>query len=440
MPDNDVPQKVARAAPTKRFFIAVLVKDIYLLDALVELVDNSVDSARTRFPDQLKDVIIDIEFSAERFSIRDNAAGIPISVAENYAFRFGRADNAPASPKSVGEFGVGMKRALFKLGNNFTVTSRTATEQFSIVVNVEEWENLPEEDPNGWNFPFASSGVNDGLQSGTDIEVTGLYPYTLEEFASANFGTRLIEALTQSHAESLTDGLQITVNRQPLVGSAALLSSSAEITPISRSWDLTINGKTVNVRLHAGIGPAKLVDAGWYVYCNGRQIERAEKTAKTGWNTALGEDQTPKSHWQFRRFRGFVFFESDSPDVLPWNTTKTGLDIEAAAYRQVRPDMFAALKQVVEFLNALDNETNDPGPLTASVNQAPQVSLMSLPASGAFIYTAQPTQDVARRARISYTVDSDLAEAVRERLTARNNKEVGELTFKYFVDSEGLDG
>ena len=440
MPDDVVSQRVARAAPTKRFFIAVLVKDIYLLDALVELVDNSVDSARTQLSGQLNEVIIEIEFSAERFRICDNAAGIPIDVAENYAFRFGRPEGAPSAPKSVGEFGVGMKRALFKLGRNFSVTSRTATEQFSINVDVDTWENLPEEDPNGWNFPFASSGINAGLPSGTDIEVTNLYPYTLEEFASANFGTRLIEALTQSHAESLTQGLQITVNRQPLIGSAALLSSSTEIVPLSRAWDLTISKKTVSVRLYAGVGPAKLADAGWYVYCNGRQIERAEKTSKTGWNSALGEDQTPKSHWQFRRFRGFIFFESESPDVLPWNTTKTGLDIEAAAYRQVRPDMFAALKQVVEFLNALDNETSDPGPLTASVNQAPQVSLMSLPASGAFIYTARPTEDVARKARISYTVDNDLAEAVRERLSARNNKEAGELTFKYFVESEGLDG
>ena len=439
MPDG-VEQKVARAAPTKRFFIAVLVKDIYLLDALVELVDNSVDSARSRMRDQINQVVIDINFTPDQFSISDNAAGIPVEIAENYAFRFGRPEDAPTTPGSVGEFGVGMKRALFKLGRHFVVESRTDTERFVIDVDVDAWEDLPETDPNAWNFPFKEIAANQGESSGTSIVVDNLYGYALEEFASDNFGTRLMQTLTEGHAESLSEGLQITVNRQPLVGSAAVLSASAEIVPISRTWDITIDGKTVHVRLYAGVGLPKLADAGWYVYCNGRLIERAEKSGKTGWNSALGDDRTPKSHWQFRRFRGFLFFESQDPDVLPWNTTKTGLDIEAPAYRQVRQDMFAALKQVIEFLNALDTETGNPGPLTASVTQAPQISLMSLPTSETFSYTASPVQTGPTLARISYQQDAQLVESVRERLNARNNREVGELTFKYFVDSEGIDG
>ena len=65
------------------------------------------------------------------------------------------------------------------------------------------------------------------------------------------------------------------------------------------------------------------------------KIEQAEKTEKTGWNAALEDDQkTPRVHWQFRLFRGYLFFDSDAQDALPWNTTKTGLAGERVRRRQ----------------------------------------------------------------------------------------------------------
>ncbi len=114
------------ASPTKRFFIAVLIKDISFLDAIVELVDNSVDSARAETDIAgFSDKIIEIRYNKKQFSIKDNAAGISIEQAKNYVFRFGRPAGAPLTPGSVGEFGVGMKRALFKIGRQFVVESWT---------------------------------------------------------------------------------------------------------------------------------------------------------------------------------------------------------------------------------------------------------------------------------------------------------------------------
>ena len=172
---------IVKAAPTKRFFISVLVKDIYMMDAIVELVDNSIDSARSKFGIRdLKKIAIEIRYNAEEFSITDNAGGISISQARYYAFRFGRPDGAPTTPGAVGEFGVGMKRALFKMGRHFVVESWTKEEYFKIKVDVDAWEKIPEEDPNSWHFEFSETGENPKPgHTGTQITVTKLYPYAV---------------------------------------------------------------------------------------------------------------------------------------------------------------------------------------------------------------------------------------------------------------------
>jgi DNA gyrase/topoisomerase IV subunit B len=75
--------ETVNASPTKRFFIAVLIKDISFLDAIVELVDNSVDSVRAQAVNaDFSQKAIDIEYDEGHFSIRDNAAGIPIKHPE----------------------------------------------------------------------------------------------------------------------------------------------------------------------------------------------------------------------------------------------------------------------------------------------------------------------------------------------------------------------
>jgi hypothetical protein len=430
------------AAPTKRFFISVLIKDIQFIDALVELVDNSVDSARSRNGVQgFGGIVIEISYSNGQFTIQDNAQGISLDVAKNYAFRFGRPDNAPSSPGAVGEFGVGMKRALFKIGRHFVVKSWSAGEYFSVDVDVDAWEAQPETDPNGWTFTMTEEGKNQETpKTGTAIQVDKLYDYAADELQSVNFDTRLIALLKEAHASSLTSGLQIIVNKIPVLAQPATLLSSAEVSPISSEQSLDIAGKEVNVKIIAGIGDPVLTDAGWYVYCNGRQIERAEKTERTGWNSAIdGGDQVPKPHWQFRRFRGYLFFKSDFPDVLPWNTTKTGLNTEAPAYRRIRSDMSSAMLQVIDFLNQLDAEPSE-GPLSASVGTAPKVQLTNLAPNPSFSFKPSPTTSKPTVSRISYQVESGLAEAVKESIGARNNREIGELTFDYYVKAEDIDG
>src|SRR4029077_3844730 len=97
---------------------------------------------------------IRITANENEFRIEDNCGGIPLEVAVEYAFRFGRphdvTDEQYEIPQyATGQFGVGMKRALFKLGGDFDVKAATKNTRFAMNVNVQDWLDLPEDD---WHF------------------------------------------------------------------------------------------------------------------------------------------------------------------------------------------------------------------------------------------------------------------------------------------------
>src|SRR6266481_2016592 len=88
---------VINASPTKQLFIAMLTRDIGLIPAIVDLVDNCADGARgLRGEKSYNGLWARIELSPKAFRISDNCGGIPVKVARDYAFRFGRDEDAPS--------------------------------------------------------------------------------------------------------------------------------------------------------------------------------------------------------------------------------------------------------------------------------------------------------------------------------------------------------
>ena len=83
------------AKPVKSFFVRMLTRDIDLSDAILDLLDNSMDGVIRSEKGQLaktkpyKGYAVDIKFDSHSFSILDNCGGIPWSLRE-YAFRMGR--------------------------------------------------------------------------------------------------------------------------------------------------------------------------------------------------------------------------------------------------------------------------------------------------------------------------------------------------------------
>ena len=114
---------IALAIPTKRFFVSMLTRDISLADAILDLVDNCLDGALRVANGNNVDYsqyFVKISLNDDYFSIEDNCGGIPRDIAKNYAFKMGREpdDERDSDNETIGMYGVGMKRAIFKMGRS----------------------------------------------------------------------------------------------------------------------------------------------------------------------------------------------------------------------------------------------------------------------------------------------------------------------------------
>lgn len=443
-------QNIINAKPTKDLFISMLIKDIGLIRAIIDLVDNSLDGAkRLRGSKLLTNLWIKLETSESKLRIVDNCGGIPVALARDYVFRFGRPEEMKFTKHSIGQFGVGMKRALFKIGNVFKVSSTHANSSFTMEVNVDEWKS----DKDRWEFrfnEFQENQKNKGEDIGTEILITEVHDEVAAEFKQDRFVRQLVAELQEAHVEPLTKGLIITVNQIPLRVKPLGLLYSSSLLPAYRHdvYKVGPEKKDVTVKIYVGIGESKPNEAGWYIFCNGRLILGANQSHVTGWGEDL-EVTTPKYHNQYARFRGYVFFDADDASLLPWNTTKTGVDSDSALYKAVRQNMLTMMKSVITFLNRLKEEREtdlekDPGLIEATINAATfhvivNIKTANLPKTFKPHIPILPPSQKQKHGIITYTRPSEEIERVKKTLHVRSNKEVGEKTFEYFLRTEVLE-
>nr|WP_164082617.1 ATP-binding protein [Stenotrophomonas pavanii] len=435
------------ASPTKDFFISIITKDISLLDAVKDLVDNSVDGARSvRKNGDFKGLAVQLNLSSKSFSISDNCGGMAVSTAAEYAFRFGRAAGAPNVEGSIGQFGVGMKRALFKMGRKFEVSSVSSESSFKLTVDVDAWKRLKDKDGNEiWKLAFDE--VNEGQANapgdcGTVIRVEELHPVISSEFESSIFLKSLIKGIQDAHASSMDAGLDIKVNAFSLSHRAATLLQSDELVPFRTEFIYPADqsrgqSSPVRLSLYAGISSSNIEDAGWSIICNGRQIVTGDKSPTTGWSTVEEEYSTPKAHQQFARFRGYAVFESDDASSLPWNTSKSGVDADSRVYQSARQEMTAALRQVINFLNALAGEKDsEDNFLQKVIDRAKPVEISKLQKSTLFRYPTKPVVYSPKTLRIQFDRSIEDIDFARDFFQVPSAKKAGEAAFDYFLERE----
>ncbi|HVY39527.1 MAG TPA: ATP-binding protein [Polyangia bacterium] len=439
-PNNQLSLLEIAAEPTKEFFISMLSKDIGLIPAIIDLIDNSLDGAlRLKEERSFDGLHVNVDFSPSKFSISDNCGGIPVDIARNYAFCFGRPDGMPPTEHSMGQFGVGMKRALFKLGNLFTIDSTTATSHFQVKQNVAEWKRTKD-----WKFRFATLEENKTYSAGkrgTTIVVEQLHEGIKADFALDNFSTRLTEDIAARHAESMSRGLEIKVNGVALQSHKPTALKVTNIKHAHRTEKYKNKSHApVDVDVFAGVDESEPKAAGWYVFCNDRLILRADQTLKTGWGENNGKT-IPKYHNQYARFRGYVRFDSKEADQLPWNTTKTSIDEDHPVWRAVRLQMIEAMRPVIDFLNEVkeekDNEEDESTPLNDMLDAAESAPVDEV--STAKVFGATVKKRGAKKngiINILYKKPIDQVDLVKEALGVESAKEVGEKTFEYFFKYE----
>jgi len=425
--------EIVDASPTKDFFIYMLTRDIDIRPAIVELIDNAIDGAKKiRINNMYEGLKIQLILNTDEFIIEDNCGGIDIETATKYAFKFGRSASREKdySAYFTGIFGIGMKRALFKLGKEFTVISTTKTEHFQMDVNVDEWIKSKD-----WNFKIHDVGrkMNNDV-CGTKIIVKRLNNDIALNFDNEYFINTLIDYIQKYRNVESENGLSIIVNNYTIDYGKEKLIELEDIQPYKNK----IIDEQGNITIVAGItkrGEPK--KAGWYVYCNGRLVLYADKSSLTGWG-----DGNREYHPSLAEFRGYVYFESKDLLLLPWNTTKTGVDTSNRMYIIAREKMNEAMTQVFKVIS----ETKNKYDVTSLDQLSFVVKAKEMQLSYSNISQIRDNKDFAigepekviPMSTILFKRPTEDVDNVKKKIGASSNKALGEKLFDYYCEMEGM--
>lgn len=357
----------AEASPAKRFFVDMLVRDIELHDAILDLLDNCVDGAMRvsgsnapKNPNKPYDGFAAwIEFNEDKFCITDNCGGIPIDLAEKYAFRMGRADiERDKDLATVGVYGIGMKRAVFKLGKKTEIISETKDGGFSVSISPEWLESDTD-----WELPIEEkNGLLD--QFGTQIIVTHLRDGIPRVFSGeTDFERTLKTAISAYYGYIIEKGFTVYVNDEEIQPvRVSLIADNFETKEGIVPYIYEGNVDGVNIVVTIGLyrelpnedeedaalqGRPSTERAGWTIVCNDRVVLFADKTRVTGW----GEATIPQYHTQFISIAGTVVLKSNDARKLPLTTTKRGIDGNSELYLSIKEFMREGLKLFTDFTN-----------------------------------------------------------------------------------------
>ena len=443
--------KIFNAEPTKEFFITMLVRDINLKDAIGDLVDNCIDGANRlkQGGGDFSGLFINLTLTEDKFEISDNCGGIDIDIAKEYAFRFGRPDEVKDIKFSIGQFGIGMKRALFKMGKEFSINSSTIKNSFAMKVNVDEWSK----DKN-WHFNYDtdedySQNPVDESKTGTKIIVSNLNDDVKSSFKDSHFLQVLQNDLELDQLYNLNKGLKITFNGVPLRAKSLRINVSDDFK--IGVWEQEFDG--VKVKLMVGVGSQNQELGGWYIFCNERLIVGPDTSELTGW-TGKGRGGVANYHHQYYRFRGYAFFSAEDSEKLPWNTTKTGMNPDSPVYKTVRLQMIEMMKTVINgFLNPLkkENESSYEGERilnnglddTKAINITDSSTLSRYYAPDkSFVYpTPIPSSQrvTIGKTKISYEADKDTVDKLKKIFNVKSNQELGLKTFDYVAKNEVVE-
>ena len=437
-PDKSSESKI-NAFPTKDFFVRMITRDISLDNCILELIDNCLDGAHRENPDtngtpNLNGFYAKLNIEEDMFTIEDNCGGISVAEAIDYAFRFGRRPDAPDDGDfSIGLYGIGMKRAIFRIGKTTEIRSSTQEEGFVCNISVDEW--LGHDD---WEFDMDDAPVEN---IGTIIQVRDLYPSISEEFADDTFINSLIRIIERDYVRFIERGFEIRINDIAVKAHPYAVKTSEDFQPYRKIY----KDDSVEVEILAGMtasppdsnDPVERTEVGrfgWFVFCNDRVVLAADKTERTVW----GNERFTRWHPQYNGFTGILLFRATDPNLLPWTTTKRDIDETSSLYRRAIKEMKAATQPWIEYTN---QRKNDPEEARRKEREAKSVPFFDVEKNPIFKVPSAPARLRIRTANITYQKPQG---EVRKAAKALGNgnmtyKRVGEKTFEYFMQNE-VDG
>jgi hypothetical protein len=432
----------AEGAPSKQFFVSMITKDISLEDCMLDLLDNAIDGAQRAAgtAKSLNSYWAHLTLSSTGFSIDDNCEGISVETARTYAFHFGRPDGSDSRilRHGIGLYGIGMKRAVFKLGNRIKVQSSTVREGFVVEFEVKKWAA----DPTNWDFPLHL--LKKPGRKGTRIDVTEPNEGVGETLSSTSFQHRLERIIQRDYVRFLQRGFVVKVNGRNIPARPLFVLSNEELRPARKRFKVKLGSAHVSLDVIAGmmqVPPASADDVvnertptedwGWYVLCNDRVVLAADKTTRTGWGTS----GVPAWHAQYNGFVGWTSIGAADPKLLPWSTTKREMDVTSPVYREALAVMREFSRQFTQYTNQRKRRPEATADAERRLKKTPLQEVLSHPSFSYPKAGPAPKDWQSIRYQVTRSEFSDAIDAFGAGdLTPA---EVGRKTFDYFISAEG---
>jgi hypothetical protein len=332
--------------PTKTVVVESLTKDASIVECVLDLIDNAVDAARDTAYESLSEgepkLLLDdyssftvaLTFSGTEFTIVDDCKGVDSETLKTSVLRFGQRSH---HEMGIGLYGVGLNRAIFKLGRRSEFITDTGTERSEIILDVDAYlEN------DNWDLP--AKRISSKGASGTSLKITKLPTEVSQTFADTEWIDDFFEDVGRRYGAFIDKGLRLSINGIPV---PAEVIEIRENSPFQEQYKTYRTEEGVSIHLRCGqhlqhrfngetgydeaSNRALTAEFGWTVLCNDRAILLADTTSATGWDG--------KFHSEFYGSVGIVRFVASDPAKLPWNTKKTGVDLNNPAYQAALADM-----------------------------------------------------------------------------------------------------
>ena len=280
--------------------------------------------------------------SNDSITILDNAPGISSPTASKHVFKFGRSQDQERQTDRLSVYGLGLKRAFFKLGNRVKIASDHVEGGFELDLDVSEWARTSNN--GGWTFELLAREPVTSAYCGTRIEISELYTETQNRMSDGLFPGRLRDAVAKTYAYFLSTFVRIFVNGEAVAAIALKLGKNRS----TERFELN----DVSCAITAGLGISeggkfREKSSGWFIFCNGRTVVEADKTALTGWNG----NGLPIFQPKHRPFFGTVYFVSRFADRLPWDTTKSRINEDSQIWQKAKPTMVVVGRTVTAYLD-----------------------------------------------------------------------------------------
>lgn len=330
------------------FIEKTLTQDITTLEALYDLVDNAIDAARNHIlqndfeqddsglPANYHGYKVHIRVDKNSVRILDNCFGIDEETLTNTALYTAANSN---HAYGIGYYGLGLKRALLKMGSKFSLAVDNGQSIFKCHFGSDNIGG--NKDRKIYANEYISRGRLKSLFS-----VSNLKDEIKNDLHNPSWFGNAVRGFSLRYSIYISKGFEIIIHNittgslERIKGTVPTLRYDALLLPQRE----LVNIDGVEVTIESGIHREytfpkesnysrstnnRLTEQfGIYFVCNDRIIVAASTAKEHGWSA--------KWHSEYNGFVCWVRFISKEPNKLPWNTSKTALRVDSSLFITVR--------------------------------------------------------------------------------------------------------